>query len=232
LSHEVFVVATPNENETAHQIPQLLQQLWSLGAPSRPDTEGKFLLKNVAPGEYYFGLRFYAPQWYVNSIAFVPPAAATPAPPSAKTKFVDVSRVWTNVKGSERLSNLTITLVHGAASIPGMLVQGEGEQVPRNFFVYLVPAEHEKVNDVLRFYSEPIQSNGYIGISNIAPGRYWILAGEGGAASPLMKLRSPQETETRKRLRVEAEAAKSEIELKPCQIITGFKLPLRPSTQN
>jgi hypothetical protein len=113
-----------------------------------------------------------------------------------------------------------------------MLVQCEGEQVPRNFFVYLVPAEHEKVNDVLRFYSEPIQSNGYIGISNIAPGRYWILAGEGGAASPLMKLRSPQETETRKRLRVEAEAAKNEIELKPCQIITGFKLPLRPSTQN
>ena len=235
LAYEAFVVASPNEIEGAKQVPQVLQKLWDVGVPSRPDTEGKFLLRNLAPGEYYFGLRFNAPQWYIDSIAFAMPAPATtpaaPAPANARAKSVDAARVWTNVKGSERLSNLTITLVHGAASFQGMLVPSAGGEVPKDFFVYLVPAEGEKANDVLRFFAEPVRENGYVGMANIAPGRYWILAAE-GSTLPLAKLRSPQEAETRRRLRREAEAAKTEIEFKPCQNVSDFKLPLRPATQN
>jgi hypothetical protein len=38
-------------------------------------------------------------------------------------------------------------------------------------------------------------------------------------------MRAPDETETRARLRRDAEAAKVEIELKPCQNVTDFKFP-------
>jgi hypothetical protein len=229
LAYEAFVVASPRENEAAKQIPQMLQQLWSLGERSRPDRDGSFLLKNLAAGEYHFGLGFHAPQWYVNSITFVP------AVPNATAKSVDATRVWTNVKASERLANLTVTLVQGGASLRGMLVLGEGEQVPRGLFVYLVPAEREKANDVLRFFAAPVQSNGYIGFANVPPGRYWIVAqpGEETPTMPLTtKIRLPNEAETRKRLRLDAEAAKNEIELKPCQTIDTFRLSLKPATQN
>jgi hypothetical protein len=40
-------------------------------------------------------------------------------------------------------------------------------------------------------------------------------------------MRVPDETETRARLRRDAEAAKMEIEFKPCQSVTDFKLPLK-----
>jgi hypothetical protein len=147
--------------------------------------------------------------------------------------MVDATRSWTNVKGSERLSNLTITLVHGAASLRGAFVPAEGEQIPQRLFVYLVPAERDKANNVLRFFAAEVQSNGYLGLDNIAPGRYWVLAQPAeGTTSPLTKTRSPLETETRRRLRRDAEAAKNEIELKPCQNVSDFKLSLRPSTQN
>ena len=233
LAYEAYVVASARENEAAKQIPQMLQQLWSLGEPSRPDRDGSFLLKNLAAGEYYFGLRFHAPLWYVNSIALAPPPTSTA--PNAKARSVDTTRAWTNVKGSERLSNLTITIVHGGASLRGGLMLAEGEQVPRGLFVYLVPAEREKANDVLRFFATQVQSNGYIGVANIPPGRYWILAqpGEETPTLPLTtKIRLPNESETRKRLRLDAEAAKNEIELKPCQSIDNFRLSLKPSTQN
>jgi hypothetical protein len=98
-----------------------------------------------------------------------------------------------------------------------------------------VPAEREKANDVLRFFAAPVQSNGYIGFANVPPGRYWIVAqpGEETPTMPLTtKIRLPNETETRKRLRLDAEAAKNEIELKPCQTIDTFRLWLKPATQN
>ena len=246
LVNEAVVSAVQNENEIAKQIPQAVQAYWSLGGPVRTDREGNFLLKNLVPNEYYFALRFNAPQWYVNSIAFAPPVPApspasrtsstpttSPASLAAKPKFVDATRGWTNVKGGERPSNLTITLVHGAASLRGAFVPPEGEQIPRRLVAYLVPAEPAKANDVLRFFADPVQSNGYIRIANIAPGRYWILTqpGEDGVTLPQSKIRLPNETETRARLRREAEAAKHEIELKPCQN-ADLKLPLKPATQN
>ena len=225
LAMEAFVFASPNENETVKRMPQSLEDYWSMGTPGRPDSDGNFRLQNMIPGQYYFGLRFMARRWYVNSIAFVPGAPARP---------VDAARVWTNVKESERLANLNITLVHGGATLRGGLTLAEGEQVPPQLFMYLIPAEREKANDVLRFFATQVQSNGYIGLENIAPGRYWFLIkpAEGSATAPLTKLRSPQETETRKRLRSEAEAAKNEIELKPCQTIDNFRPSLRPATQN
>jgi hypothetical protein len=93
--------------------------------------------------------------------------------------------------------------------------------------VYLVPAEAEKAKDVLRYLAAPVSQEKEITLNNVPPGRYWVIAQSAinGALSQLAKLRSPDEAETRSKLRRDAEAAKIEIEFKPCQNVTGYQLP-------
>jgi hypothetical protein len=105
---------------------------------------------------------------------------------------------------------------------------GEGQQAPEKLFVYLVPAEQESADDILRFFAAQVSADGKIALNNVAPGRYWILAHPplDETGSSLTKLRLPHETETRAKLRRDVEAAKTEVEFKPCQNVVDFKLPL------
>ncbi len=66
-------------------------------------------------------------------------------------------------------------------------------------------------------------------LNNLAPGRYLIVAQPAldSASSPLTKLRLPDETETRAKLRRDAEASRTEIEFKPCQNVTDYQLTLK-----
>lgn len=218
IFNEMSVAAWHKDDEAAKQVPQFF---WSLGAPVFPDTEGKFKLQNLANGEYHFIPRYVSRYWYVQSILLVPNTKTT--------KPIDTTRVWTSVKPGDRLSGLTITLAQGAASLRGQLTLGEGEVLPARLWVYLVPVERERADDVLRFFGSAVSPERNFTIGNVAPGRYWIVTRaetEDGAA-PLTKLRLPHENETRTKLRREAEAAKNEIELKPCQTVSDFKLPLK-----
>ena len=63
-------------------------------------------------------------------------------------------------------------------------------------------------------------------MNNIPPGRYWIFAEtiSDDSPPPLARMRFPHETETRAQIRRAAEAAKSEIVLKPCQEVVDYKL--------
>ena len=222
LSTETSVFAWFRDDEAAKQIPRFVRPK----DPARPNEKGDFVLQDLAPGSYYFGPSLRARQWYVHSITFGPPPNAT-----TKTKHTDATRVWTNVKMEDRLSGLTITLAQGGASLRGGLELAPGERAPEGSFLILVPAEREKANDVLRFFTTPVDRNGTFELNNVAPGRYWVLtqmAAEDPTASPSAKVRLPHESETRAQLRREAEAAKIEIEIKPCQDVVGYKLPLKP----
>lgn len=225
LSTETSVFAWEKDAEAAKQIQQFIR---SRGEPVRPDERGNFLLRNLAPGAYYFGSSLKARQWYVHSITFGPTTSE-----ATKAKQFDATRVWTNVKMGDRVSGLTITLAQGGASLRGGYVLAHEERAPAGAFLYLVPAEREKANDVLRFFATPITSNSYFELNNIAPGRYWILAQMGGEdpGAAAAKVRLPHETETRVQIRREAEAAKTEIEFKPCQNVVDFNLPLKPVSQ-
>jgi len=194
------------------------QIIWSLGQPIKADAEGNVKLRNLAAGEYRFVTQFSAKDWYLQSISF---AASGP-----KAKPVDAMRTWTRVKPGDRLSGLTVTLAQGAASLSGEIVVAEGETVSEKLVVYLVPVEREKADDVLRFYAAPVDADEKVELNNIAPGRYWVLVQPAieGPESPLLKFRLPDEAETRLRLRRAAEAAKTEIELKPCQKIDDFQI--------
>jgi len=99
--------------------------------------------------------------------------------------------------------------------------------VPARTFIYLVPAETDKAEDVLHFFASPVDPAGAFALNNLPPGRYWVLAKPTPAAesSIMSTLRLPDETELRAKLRQEAEAAKIETTLKPCQNVSDFPLP-------
>jgi len=221
--NEILVSAWHNDNEAAKETPATL---WSIGAPVAADTDGNFVLRNLAGGDYYFATRVTAKYWYLQSISFAPPAASAAAKVAGKP--VDATLVWTKVKMGERLSGLTVTVAQGAASLRGQVVSA-GQQIPEKLFVYLVPSEQEKAVAVLRYYAAPVTPDGKIALHNIAPGRYWVVAQRftEDVATPLTKLRLPDASEARARLRREAEAAKTEIEFRPCQNVVDFQLPLQ-----
>jgi hypothetical protein len=65
-------------------------------------------------------------------------------------------------------------------------------------------------------------------MGHVPPGRYWTLAKPVTPEneSRTTALRNPASAAARVRLRREAEAAKSEIELKPCESVRDFRLPV------
>jgi Carboxypeptidase regulatory-like domain len=204
-------------------------RLQSVGALTAPDKQGEFTLRNLAPGQHDFSARFFAKYWYLQSITLQP--GATPAAKlTAANRTVDAARNWITLKPGERMSGLTITLAEGAASLHGTLKLAEGEKVPAKLYLHLVPAEKEKADDVLRFFATPVNRDGTFSIGNLPPGRYWAITRVAAETESQLtsRLRLPEEGETRKKLRADSEAAKLEIEFKPCQNVVDYQVPLKP----
>ena len=217
----ISVSAWHRQTEAAKNQPQFI---WSMGAPVSADERGNFSLINLAPAQYYFAARFSAKSWYLKSISLTPPA---PAPTTSKP--IDTTRVWTTIKSGDRLSGLTVTLAQGAASFRGQVVFDSAENRPEKWFAYLVPAEPEHANNLLRFYGGAVSPDGKIQLVNLAPGRYWVLVQPvtDDALSAFPQFRIPDETERRAKLRRNAEELKTEIELKPCQELGDFKITVK-----
>ena len=226
LFAETLVSAWHNEKDASKDQQQFI---WGLGRPSYPNEMGDILFRNLTPGQYYFIAQFAAKYWYLKSISLQSSGAK-----SAQTnRPVDAARNWTALKSGDRLSGLIITLAEGAASLRGQITLSGGASVPARLFVYLLPAERESSEDVLRFFAAPVGSDGKVILNNVAPGRYWIVAQPAidNALSPSTKLRLPDETETRAKLLRDGEAAKIEIVFKPCQNVIDYQLPLKTPLQ-
>ena len=208
---EILLSASPNERQTSEYHPYLN---YLLTGPAAVDASGSVSLKNLAPGRYFFMPEFTAKYWYLQSITL------PPVPPATKTP-VDATRTWTTLKSGDRLSGLTVTLAQGAASFSGQVAEDRSEDL----FLYLVPAEKERAEDALHFFGAAIGHDRKVALNNLPPGSYWVLvkSTEGGSVSTA-KLRLPDQKEQRASLRRDAEAAKTTIELKPCQDVTGFQL--------
>ena len=188
-----------------------------------PDSKGEFVLRNLNVGKYQFDPRFYARYWYVQSITLpgtATTAAKSQAAPSSKT---DAAANWTTVKFGDQLTNLTITLAEGAASVRGKLVSGEPTP---GMVLYLVPSEPDKAADVLRFFVTEIAADGTFALNNLPPGRYWALSQSTADAqiATMTKLREPEAAPARTKLRKTAETKKAEIQLKPCQNLADYEL--------
>ena len=194
-----------------------------------PDKDGAFTLKNVRPGQYSFSPRFFARYWYLKAMTASAAAPTARQPKTTASPSPDVTRSWMQVKSGDRISGLAITLSEGAASIHGLIAKADDLRVESGLRVYLVPSERERTNDALRYFTSELNADGTFSLSNLPPGKYWLLAQQppGDTPTSTEKLRLPDAVEARSNIRRAAESAKTEIELKPCQNVTDYKLPLK-----
>lgn len=192
-----------------------------------PDAKGAFVFRNLSPGRYRLNPSFHARFWYLQSISIGAPS--TTAPARGATPKIDPAVSWTVIKPGEKLSDLTITLAEGAASVRGKVPVAEGATIPSGTAVYLVPAEADKAVDVLRYFVTNVSADGAFTLNNLPPGRYWGLLQNPVQTelATLVKLRSPESAEARTKLRRTAESQKSDVELKPCQTLTDFQLSFK-----
>jgi hypothetical protein len=145
-------------------------------------------------------------------------------------RWNDAARNWVNLKQGDRLSGLMFTLAEGAGSLRGSIKPAEGERIPAQLYLHLVPSEKDNAEDLLRYFATIVNADGTFALGNLPPGRYWVLAriGEDNETTWASKLRLPDESQTRMKLRKEAEAARTEIEVKPCQNIMDYQWLFKP----
>jgi hypothetical protein len=120
---------------------------------------------------------------------------------------------------------LKAILTEGAASISGQ-VEVPKEPLSGRIVFYLVPAEKDKANEVQRYFAGPVADDGSFTLDHVPPGRYFTLARVVTSENEIntTTLRRPSEAGARSKLRHDAEAAKSDVELKPCQSVRNHQL--------
>lgn len=188
---------------------------------------GNFVLRNLAPGQYDFEVRFFARYWYLRSITEATPATRSKEATASQT--LDLARSWLTLKPGDRVTGLRVTLAEGGASLAGKVESPNDQPLPAGLSVYLVPAEKESGDDPLRYFAARVESDGSFALDQVAAGRYWSMTRVTADNTLTLdkSLRLPDSTEARAKLRREAEAAKSEIELKPCQSVSAYNLLFR-----
>jgi hypothetical protein len=206
---------------------------------AEPEKDGSFTVKSLEAGRYRINTDLPDESWYVRAIT----QAATPRTPKLPT-LTDVSRAGVTLKQGEKISGIEIIIAQGAASLGGQVVPAsEGAQLPKRLRVHLIPAEEAAADDLLRYAESPVRGDGSFEFKHMAPGKYLLHtrqsmekgAGEKGAgekeadddqARPLAPL--AVDAAERLKLRLEASAAKNEIELKPCERVKEHVLRLKP----
>lgn len=177
------------------------------------DVKGSFNVKNIPPGKYRIDVREPASGWYVRTIAVE--RSARPA---------NIPRDGVSLKGADRVSGLLVTMTEGAANLNGHIPLGEGQSLALNTRVYLVPAEREAADNILRYYEARPEANASFLVDNIAPGKYWMIARPAEENEAGIKLIRNDATFRANVLR-DAEASKKAVEFKPCEQVTDFELP-------
>ncbi len=190
---------------------------------ARFQTNGEFEIVRIEAGHYYFTPLLRNENWFVRAIT------QAVAPPAKGSR--DAGREGVMLKSGERVEGLTVTLAEGAAGVRGRIVADkEGVSLPARLRVYLIPAEPAAANDLLRYAQVNAGSDGSFSFASLAPGRYWLIARSITNDKMNDALTRPLAWDSgeRAKLRREAEAAKVEIELQPCQRLNDYALRYAP----
>jgi hypothetical protein len=188
--------------------------------------KGEFVLRNLQPARYRLEIKLPSESWYVRAINL--PAVATRSSSTAAGQPSAVQN-WLGtftIKSGESLSGVSIAVGQDAAGLRGRITP-DTTTIREGTRVYLVPVERERANNVLRYSETFVKSDGSFSLTNLAPGRYFIVS---RVETPAPSEASPRPTAwdaaLRAKLRLEAEAAKTIIELKPCQQMIDYELKL------
>jgi protocatechuate 3,4-dioxygenase beta subunit len=235
---ESIVVARRDEPDNAAD--QSLAFFPAMNSTAPGDT-GEFQLRSLRAGRYQMLVRLPAADFYVRAITFgnapaksAPPAAPVRSAKSATAAASVPSRSGFSLQAGERLSGLNIHVAAGASGLRGRIAATTADDtsdtgasstrlLPSR--VHLVPAEREQADNVLRYAESGVAADGTFAFTNLAPGRYWVLARPDAADSPDNSPRPlAWDADARARLRREAESANALVVLAPCQRIADFSL--------
>ncbi|MGH9754268.1 MAG: hypothetical protein ACREA2_15930, partial [Blastocatellia bacterium] len=196
------------------------------GARSQPvvnglTEKGEFTVYNLEANRYFLEPRLPNENLSVKTITASVSAPASAGSAAARNSApVDVARNGIALKAGERITGVTVTVADGAAGVSGKLTPvKEGSRLPARLRIHLVPAEVGAANDVLRYAEAYARSDGSFSLSNIAPGKYWLVARAAPDDEPSDRQPAPVawDANERAKLRREAETLKTEVELKPCR---------------
>lgn len=220
----------------------------SLARESTPDASGSFSLRGLEPGRYRLVARPFDDSLYVRSVQIPTSASALRPPPpnydqgpmskltgrlaeGEYARRAAAMRDALELRAGQQVSGVSVRLAEGAAAFSGRIRIAEGYP-PQPFSqmrVYLVPAEREgeRADDPLRYFEATPDASGAFGFKSLPPGRYLVVARPAPDPTPDAPTRPPHwDAESRALLRRYAEAAKTPIELQPCQRTTDFDLRL------
>ncbi|HEX8186392.1 MAG TPA: carboxypeptidase-like regulatory domain-containing protein, partial [Blastocatellia bacterium] len=190
------------------------------GAMVVPDQRGDFTIRSLNAASYRVEAQLPSEDFYIRSVNLPGPTQARP---------LDAGRDGIVVKPGQRVTGLTITVQEGAASLRGRVIKAEiSATLPERLRIYLVPADQQQSDNALRFAEAVVESDGAFLLTNIAPGRYWLLARppndlRGDSIRPLA-----WDREGRAKLVRDAVAADNPIELQPCQRVGDRTLRYAP----
>jgi len=216
----VLLIARRSEASQSKPLNRMLSNAISASA----NEKGQFAFSNLEEGIYHIEARLPNDAWYIKSITLS--ADPSNSRPSGPSKTIDVARNGFSVKPGEDLENLNLTLAYGAASLQGSLAVNT-----KGVSFHLVPVEREFEDDPLHYAEVPVSGDGLFTVSNLPPGRYWIVArpvldsGTNHIIKPLAW--DPGE---RARLRDEGKLGSLQIELRPCQRVTEYVLSYRSAS--
>ena len=179
-----------------------------------PETNGEFAFKDLSVGEFRLGWRLPTDFWYAKSLT-------APGPKTAKVaaKPIDLAKTGINLGSGQYLTNVSLVLAEGAASVQGKINVEAGKSLPEKVMVYLVPTAVADAENLLRYFSFQ-SSDGSYNLKNLQPGSYWIVTRAKGEPAK-MSLTDPV---FRASLRKQGEAANNKVELQPCQQTKDFNL--------
>ncbi|HEX4945143.1 MAG TPA: carboxypeptidase regulatory-like domain-containing protein [Blastocatellia bacterium] len=185
-----------------------------------PNDKGEFAVRDLEPGRYRLTSQLPSDHWYIKALTLPAPARAAAAKPAA----LSFAASGLTLKSGEKLSGVTMALAEGAAAVNGRL---EGKKPAARMRIFLVPAEKEAADDVLRYHEVVTRDTGFV-FQHLAPGKYWLHAravlddeSDETPAKPV----AWNSTE-RAKLRQAAETANQTIELTTCQRVKDFALKL------
>lgn len=189
---------------------------------SSPNEAGDINFRNLPPANYRFEVRPPGAGWYIREISM--------GQKTGRPGLVNIPKNGINLKASEKISDLTIAIAEGGAGFRGRITTGEGQSLPSGLRLYLVPAERENNENVLRFFEGAVAADGTFAIGNLAPGRYWIVAQmpEPADANTMKSIKS--DSTFRTKIMRDAETLKKEIAFKPCERTVDYELSYSPSS--
>src|ERR1043166_9292122 len=172
--------------------------------------KGEFVMRNLEPARYRLELKLPTESWYVNAIKVPATAQVSQQPTTGSAQPAVASPTSTgwpgvvSLKSGEKLAGVLITIGQDAAGLRGRFnIQGT---IQEGTHLHLVPVAREQANNVLRYSETFIKSDGTFALTNVAPGRYFILAQVGPPADPDAKSRPVAwDAAARANLRVAAE---------------------------